>query len=69
MTREGKFCPPVAHPDTLGFAPDRLNRMTSAFQSYVDGNEIPGAVVLIARNDKVACFKAIGFAPVRKRCR
>jgi CubicO group peptidase (beta-lactamase class C family) len=58
---------PVAHPEELGFAPDRLNRITTAFQSYINGNEIPGAVVLIARNDKVAYFKAIGFRDREKK--
>ena len=52
---------PIAHPEELGFAPDRLERVTKAFQSYVDNNELPGVVVLIARNDKVAYFKAVGF--------
>ena len=50
----------VAHPEELGFAPDRLDRITKTFQSYVDNNELPGAVLLIARDDKVAYFKAIG---------
>jgi len=52
---------PVSHPDQLGFAVDRLERVTSAFQGYVDSGQIPGAVVLIARKDKVAYFKAFGF--------
>jgi len=51
----------IAHPEELGFAPDRLERITKAFQAYVDNNELPGAVVLIARNEKVAYFKAVGF--------
>lgn len=52
---------PVSQPDQLGFAADRLERVTSAFQGYVDSGQIPGAVVLIARRDKVAYFKAFGF--------
>src|ERR1700726_825018 len=51
----------VSQPDQLGFAVDRLERVTSAFQGYVDSGQIPGAVVLIARQDKVAYFKAFGF--------
>ena len=43
------------------FAPDRLNRITQAFQGYVDGGPLPGAVVLIAHNDKVAYLQAFGF--------
>jgi len=44
-----------------GFAADRLNRVTQAFQGFVDSGQIPGAVVLIARNDKIAYFQAFGF--------
>jgi CubicO group peptidase (beta-lactamase class C family) len=51
----------VDHPEDLGFAADRLERATKAFQGYVDSGQIPGAVVLIARRDKVAYFKAFGF--------
>jgi CubicO group peptidase (beta-lactamase class C family) len=52
---------PVTQPDQLGFAADRLERMTTAFQSYVDSGQIPGAVVLIARKDKIAYLKTFGF--------
>ena len=51
----------VSQPDQLGFAVDRLERVTSAFQGYVDSGQIPGAVVLIARQDKVAYFRTFGF--------
>lgn len=52
---------PVSQPDQLGFAVDRLERVTTAFQGYVDSGKIPGAVVLIARRDKVAYFRTFGF--------
>lgn len=52
---------PVSQPDQLGFAVERLERVTSAFQGYVDSGQIPGAVVLIARQNKVAYFKTFGF--------
>src|SRR5262245_3962344 len=45
---------PVANPETLGFDAGRLARVTAAFQNYVDAGQLPGAVVLIARNNKVA---------------
>jgi len=51
----------VAHPDQLGFSPDRLAKITAAYQGYVDRNELPGAVLLIARGDKIAYFEAVGF--------
>src|SRR5450631_2357673 len=52
---------PESDPGRLGFDTDRLERMTQAFQGYVDNGQIPGAVVLIARKDKVAYFRAFGF--------
>ncbi|MGY4433939.1 CubicO group peptidase (beta-lactamase class C family) [Bradyrhizobium sp. F1.13.1] len=52
---------PESDPGKLGFATERLNRVTEAFQGYVDRGEIPGAVVLIARNDKIAYLQAFGF--------
>ena len=52
---------PVANPAELGFAPDRLERITKAFQGWVDAGQIPGAVVLIARKDKIAYLNAVGF--------
>ena len=51
---------PEAQPATLGFAPDRLDRLTRAFQGYVDSGELPGAVLLIARDDRVAYYRAFG---------
>ena len=51
----------VSRPEELGFAADRLEKVTQAFQGYVDSGQIPGAVVLIARKDEVAYFRAFGF--------
>jgi CubicO group peptidase (beta-lactamase class C family) len=53
--------PPEGNPAELGFAVGRLDRVTQVFQGYVDKGQLPGAVVLIARKDKVAYFKAFGF--------
>src|ERR1700676_140282 len=52
---------PESNPAELGFPVDRLDRVTQAFQGYVEKGQIPGAVVLIARKDKVAYLKAFGF--------
>ena len=45
----------------------RLKRLGAAFQSDVDKGVIPGAVVLIARDGKVAFFDAFGFQDREKR--
>jgi hypothetical protein len=34
----------VAHPEHLGFSPPRLERVTAAYQGYIDRGELPGAV-------------------------
>jgi CubicO group peptidase (beta-lactamase class C family) len=52
---------PLAHPEEAGFATDRLQRLTDAFQGYVDQGRLPGAVVLIARDDKIAYLRAFGW--------
>ena len=51
---------PEAQPEALGFAPDRLERLTGAFQGYVERGELPGAVVLIARDGRIAYYRAFG---------
>lgn len=58
---------PVDHPEEIGFAADRLQRVTEAFQGYVDSGRLPGAVVLIVRNDKVAYFHAFGYQDREKQ--
>jgi hypothetical protein len=46
--------PKANKPEDVGFSSERLKRVTDAFQSEVAKGAIPGAVVLIARNGKIA---------------
>jgi CubicO group peptidase (beta-lactamase class C family) len=48
-------------PEEVGLSSERLERLSAAFKAGVDKGEIPGAVVLIARNSKIAYFSAFGF--------
>jgi CubicO group peptidase (beta-lactamase class C family) len=57
----------VANPAQLGFDAVRLGRVGKVFQDYVDAKKLPGAVVLIARNDKVTFFQAFGFQDREKQ--
>src|SRR5260221_11769060 len=57
----------VAKPEQLGFSADRLKRITQAYQGYVDRGELPGAVLAIARNSKIAYAEAIGFQDREKK--
>jgi CubicO group peptidase (beta-lactamase class C family) len=59
--------PKADQPDSLGFSTERLKRLGEVFQSDVDKSAIPGAVVLIARDGKVAYFHAFGFQDREKR--
>jgi CubicO group peptidase (beta-lactamase class C family) len=59
--------PKASHPEDVGFSSERLQRLTSAFQTDVDKGAIPGAVVLIAHNGKVAYLEAFGFQDREKK--
>ena len=53
-----------ARPAEAGLAVDRLNRIGGLVQSYVDRNQIAGAVTLVARRGKIAHLESIGMADV-----
>ena len=59
--------PKAARPEDVGLSSDRLKRLTAAFQADVENGKIPGAVILIAREGKVAYFEAIGFQDREKQ--
>jgi CubicO group peptidase (beta-lactamase class C family) len=48
-------------PEGLGFSTKRLARITSLYQEHVETGDVPGAVVAITRNVKLAYLEAIGF--------
>ncbi len=51
----------LTRPDALGFSADRLQRIGAVMNQEVAKGSFPGAVVLVARNGKVAYFDAYGF--------
>src|ERR1700754_4887971 len=53
--------PKAQSPEEVGFVASRLKRLSDRLEEGVKNNEIPGAVVLIARNGKIAMFDAYGF--------
>src|SRR3954454_11302469 len=53
--------PKAQSPEEVGFVASRLKRLSDRLEEGVKNNEIPGAVVLIARNGKIALFDAYGF--------
>jgi CubicO group peptidase (beta-lactamase class C family) len=53
--------------ERLGFSAARLQRITSWYQARVDAGELPGAVVAIARNGKLAYMQAAGFQDAARK--
>lgn len=53
-----------ARPEELGMSSERLERLTRAFQGYVDQKQLAGAVVLVARDGRIAYLRAFGAADV-----
>jgi len=51
---------PQAKPEQVGLSASRLERITEAFQAEVTKGRIPGAVVLVARQGKVAYLHSFG---------
>jgi len=58
---------PVDHPESLGFSPTRLQRLTDTYQGYIDRGELPGAVLLIARGNQIAYLQALGYQDREKK--
>src|SRR5688572_4434813 len=48
-------------PEDVGLSAERLERLTRVTQGHVDSGLLPGAVMVIARNGKIAYFKSLGF--------
>jgi CubicO group peptidase (beta-lactamase class C family) len=48
-------------PEKVGISSKRLERIDSAFERYVDNQEMAGSVLLAARDGKVFYFKAFGY--------
>lgn len=53
--------PRVQSPEEVGFLSTRLKRLSDRLNEGVKNNELPGAVVLIARNGKIVMFESYGF--------
>lgn len=54
-------------PEKVGLSSQRLNRIDEMINSAIENKEIPGAVVLVARNGKIAYHKAFGYSDVKNR--
>jgi CubicO group peptidase (beta-lactamase class C family) len=51
---------PTAQAETVGMSTERLERIDSVMQAYIDRRETAGVVTLVARKGKVVHFSALG---------
>lgn len=49
-----------AQPEDVGFSSQRLEYLTQTFEGFVQDDALPGSVILVARNGKIAYYKAFG---------
>jgi CubicO group peptidase (beta-lactamase class C family) len=48
-------------PNQVGLSAERLQRLDKVLQSYVEQDQLPGSVVLVAKGGKIAHFKSFGW--------
>ena len=66
--------PAAKTPEETGMSAERLKRLSAAMKNAVDKGEIPGAVVLVGRNGRIAYLESFGFrdreakAPMKPWC-
>ncbi len=58
---------PHGTPEEVGMSAQRLNKIQSVVQGFIDGGQIQGAVVGVARRGKVVYFKAQGLFDVKTK--
>ena len=56
--------PPAATPETVGLSAERLQRLRSVMQQYVDEGRVSGIVTYVARNGRLAHLEAFGKTDV-----
>lgn len=63
MTSEksGAYPLPAAKPEEVGFSSERLARIHSQLQKFIDLRKVPNLVTLVARHGKVVHFDAQGY--------
>src|ERR1051325_3613595 len=52
---------PIAKPEAVGMSPERLGRIGEVLKADIAAGRIPGAVIAIARHDKLVMFEAYGW--------
>ncbi len=58
---------PNAKPEEVGMSSERLARIRPVVQGFIDRQEIPGSVILIARHGRIAHLDALGMMDLEAR--
>lgn len=58
---------PMAKPEEVGFSSERLARIHTAMQGYIERKEVPCVISLVARHGKIAYFDAQGMMDIDNR--
>src|SRR6478736_2258316 len=58
---------PTSPPESVGLSSKRLQLITDTLKADIDKGTIPGAVLLISRNGKIAHFEALGSLDPEKK--
>jgi CubicO group peptidase (beta-lactamase class C family) len=67
-TKSSKSWPlPVAEPEEVGFSSERLARIRPAMQKYIDNQEIPCMITLVARHGKIVYFESQGYMDIESK--
>lgn len=53
--------------EAVGLSSERLGNITTKFQGYVDNNQAPGFVILVARKGEIAYYETIGYSDLESQ--
>ena len=53
--------PLAKHPEDVGISSERVERIRKQLKADVDNSRVPGTVLLVVRNGKIAIYDAVGF--------
>jgi len=57
----------IGKPESVGFSSERLRRIDTLFQEYVDQHKIAGATALVACRGKIVYYKSTGYDDIEKK--
>ncbi len=58
---------PTAIPEDVGVSAERLERIRSVMQGYVDNGHLPGILTVVARRGKIVHFETVGMRDIENK--